>query len=180
MTESPQLPDMNAVTIRDGNERDAAAVMAIYNHEVLNGTATLDLETRTITAQQEWMRQHQGATPVIVAEHDGEVVGFASLTPFKERAAYRTTVENSVYVRPTSQGLGIGKRLLGEIIDRARRLGYHSVIARITGDNAGSIALHRMFGFELVGIEREVGRKFGQWLDVTELQLLLDSSPRRD
>lgn len=180
MTESPHQPQTTTITIRDGDERDAAAVMAIYNHEVLNGTATLDLQTRTITAQQEWMREHQGATPVIVAEHGGEVVGFASLTPFKERAAYRTTVENSVYVRPASQGLGIGTRLLGEIIDRARRLGYHSVIARITGDNAGSIALHHRFGFELVGVEREIGRKFGQWLDVTELQLLLDSSSRTD
>ena len=164
---------MTTPTIRDATEHDAAALLAIYNHEVQTGTATLDLEPRTLEGQLAWMRSHQGANPVVVAEFGGEVVGFASLTPFKERAAYRTTVENSIYVAPGAQGRGIGNLLLGEIIDRARLHGFHSVIARIAGDNPGSIGLHRRHGYEVVGVEREVGRKFGRWLDVTELQLLL-------
>ena len=164
---------MTEVTIRDATEVDAEALLAIYNHEVLTGTATLDLEPRTLDGQIEWIRRHQGANPVIVAVVDDEVVGFASLSPFKERAAYRTTVENSIYVAPGKQGMGIGNRLMAEILERARSHGFHSVIARIAGDNPGSIAVHKRHGYQVVGVEREVGRKFGQWLDVTELQLLL-------
>ena len=164
---------MTQPTIRDATEADAQALLAIYNHEVMTGTATLDLEPRTLEGQIEWIRRHQGATPVVVAVIDDEVVGFASLSQFKERAAYRTTVENSIYVAPGQQGKGIGNLLMTEILDRARSHGFHSVIARIAGDNPGSIAVHMRHGYELVGVEREVGRKFGQWLDVTELQLLL-------
>ena len=164
---------MTQPTIRDATEADAQALLAIYNHEVMTGTATLDLEPRTLEGQIEWIRRHQGATPVVVAVIDDEVVGFASLSQFKERAAYRTTVENSIYVAPGQQGNGIGNLLMTEILDRARSHGFHSVIARIAGDNPGSIAVHMRHGYELVGVEREVGRKFGQWLDVTELQLLL-------
>lgn len=164
---------MTEVTIRDVTEADAQALLAIYNHEVMTGTATLDLEPRTLEGQTEWIRRHQGATPVVVAVLDDEVVGFASLSQFKERAAYRTTVENSIYVAPGMQGRGIGNLLMTEILDRARSHGFHSVIARIAGDNPGSVAVHMRHGYELVGVEREVGRKFGQWLDVTELQLLL-------
>ncbi|MEM7096588.1 MAG: N-acetyltransferase family protein [Actinomycetota bacterium] len=159
--------------MRDATEADAEALLAIYNHEVTTGVATLDLEPRTLAGQIEWIRRHQGANPVVVAEIDDDVVGFASLTQYKERAAYRTTVENSIYVAPGMQGRGIGNALLGEIVDRARLHGFHSVIARIAGDNQASIALHTRHGYELVGVEREVGRKFGRWLDVTELQLLL-------
>ena len=164
---------MTEVTIRDATEADAEALLAIYNREVLTGTATLDLEPRTLDGQIEWIRRHQGANPVVVAVDDDEVVGFASLSQFKERAAYRTTVENSIYVAPGQQGKGIGNLLMTEILERARSHGFHSVIARIAGDNPGSIAVHMRHGYELVGVEREVGRKFGHWLDVTELQLLL-------
>jgi phosphinothricin acetyltransferase len=164
---------MTDVTIRDATEADAEVLLAIYNHEVMTGTATLDLEPRTLDGQIEWIRRHQGANPVVVAVTHDQVVGFASLSPFKERAAYRTTVENSIYVAPGNQGRGIGNLLMIEILDRARSHGFHSVIARIAGDNPGSIAVHMRHGYVLVGVEREVGRKFGQWLDVTELQLLL-------
>ncbi len=164
---------MTQPIIRDATEADAQALLAIYNHEVMTGTATLDLEPRTLEGQIEWIRRHQGATPVVVAVIDDEVVGFASLSQFKERAAYRTTVENSIYVAEGQQGKGIGNLLMTEILERARSHGFHSVIARIAGDNPGSVAVHMRHGYELVGVERQVGRKFGQWLDVTELQLLL-------
>ena len=110
---------------------------------------------------------------MVVAERDGEVLGFASLSAFRERAAYRTTVENSIYVRRDAHGQGVGRLLLTELVERARRHGYHSIIARIAGANPASIALHERLGYELVGVEREVGRKFGRWLDVTEMQLML-------
>ena len=105
---------MTTPTIRDATEHDAAALLAIYNHEVQTGTATLDLETRSLEGQVQWLRARQGANPVVVGERDGEVVGFASLSPFKDRAAYRTTVENSIYVAADAQGQGVGRLLLGE------------------------------------------------------------------
>ena len=164
---------MSAITVRDATDRDSAALMAIYNHEVQNSTATLDMETRTLEAQAQWLRARRGANPVVVAERNGEVLGFASLSPFRERAAYRTTVENSIYVHRDAHGQGVGTILLTALVERARLHGYHSVIARIAGDNPASVALHQRLGYEIVGTEREVGRKFGRWLDVTELQLLL-------
>jgi phosphinothricin acetyltransferase len=119
------------------------------------------------------MAQHSGAYALIVAEDGGEVVGFASVSPYRPRPAYSTTVEDSVYVASAHRGHGVGKALLAELVDRARMHGFHSVIARIVGDHDASIALHRSCGFALVGTEREVGRKFGRWLDVDLMQLLL-------
>lgn len=161
------------LTIRDVVDGDAQALLAIYNHEVLNGTRTLDIEPRTLALQAEWIHAHQGASPALVAEVAGEVVGFASLQPYKSRAAYRTTVENSIYVSAGSQGRGVGNALLEAIIGRASQHGYHSIIARVIGDNPGSVALHQRHGYTVVGVEREVGRKFAKWHDVTILQLLI-------
>jgi phosphinothricin acetyltransferase len=100
-------------------------------------------------------------------------VGFGSLTPFRSRPAYSTTVEDSVYLLPGHEGRGIGRRLLDALVTLAEGHGFHTVIARISGDNDASIALHRACGFEIVGVEREVGRKFGRWLDVVEMQRML-------
>jgi phosphinothricin acetyltransferase len=101
------------------------------------------------------------------------VTGFGSLSPFRERAAYATTVEDSVYVAESWRGRGVGRLLLGELVRAGRRWGFHTVIARVAADNAPSIGLHQALGFELVGVEREIGRKFGRWLDVAVLQLML-------
>src|SRR5690606_6101631 len=109
----------------------------------------------------------------IVAEIDGEIAGFASLSPFRDRPAYRPTVENSVYVHADHRGRGVGRALMEAIVEIAAARGFHSVIARIVGDHEASIALHRSVGFELVGVEREVGRKFGRWLDVAVMQKML-------
>ena len=100
-------------------------------------------------------------------------MGFASLSPYKERAAYRTTVENSVYVSREHAGMGIGSTLMRHLIDVARESGFHSVVARIEASSAASRALHESVGFDLVGVEREVGRKFNRWLDVAIMQLML-------
>jgi len=162
-----------STTIRDATSADAGDMMRIYNREVLETTATLDAEPRTIEEQTRWLMDRSGGHGVVVAEVDGVVAGFASLSPFKDRAAYRPTVENSVYVDPTFQRRGLGRLLMSEIIERARDHGFHSVIARIAEGNPASVALHEHFGYRIVGIERQVGRKFGRWIDVTEMQLML-------
>jgi len=108
-----------------------------------------------------------------VAEAEGEVIGFGSISPYRDRPAYSTTVESSVYVDPSARGRGFGKAILLELVDLSAGHGFHAMIARIVGENEVSIALHRSCGFVLVGVEREVGRKQGKWLDVVELQRML-------
>lgn len=155
---------------------DAAAIRAIYNHEVENHTSTLDLVPRTLDDQRNWIAQRSGAFAAVVAAMRAtpeSVVGFASMSPYRERAAYSTTVENSVYVSRAHGGLGIGRSLMDGLIDTARGSGFHSMIARIEATGDASRALHRACGFELVGIERQVGRKFGRWLDMAVMQLML-------
>ena len=153
---------------------DAEAIRTIYNAEVTTATSTFDLVPRSLADQEQWLAARSGAFSAIVAvDGDGVVVGFGSLSAYKERAAYRTTVEDSVYVDGSRQGEGIGTALLTQLVDVARSSGFHTVIARIEASGTGSRALHAKCGFELVGIEQEVGRKFNRWLDVAVMQLLL-------
>jgi L-amino acid N-acyltransferase len=159
--------------VRLARLEDAEAMRAIYNVEVTGSTVTFDLEPRTLAQQRDWIARHQGPHPAIVAVDDGRVVGFGSLSVFRARAAYATTVEDSVYVDGAWRGRGVGRALLEELVALARSGGFHTVIARTSGDNEASIALHLACGFTLVGVEREVGRKFGKWLDVTILQRML-------
>lgn len=156
---------------------DAEAIRAIYNLEVTTDVNTFDLVPRSPADQRQWLEAHRGPHPAVVATEGPAgaetVVGFGSLSPYRDRPAYATTVENSVYVDPAQRGRGVGRAILGELVDLARVGGFHTVIARVVGHNEASIALHRACGFELVGVEREVGRKHRQWLDVIELELLL-------
>jgi phosphinothricin acetyltransferase len=152
---------------------DAAAIRAIYNAEVAGSTVTFDMVPRTLAQQRRWVEQHQGAHPAVVAVDDDTLTGFGSLSVFRDRAAYAATVEDSVYVDERFRGRGVGRLLLEELLSLARKQGFHSVIARISDDNAASIALHRRCGFALVGVEKEVGRKFNRWIDVAVMQLLL-------
>jgi phosphinothricin acetyltransferase len=167
------VPTSSPITVRLATLDDAEAIMAIYNVEVEQHLSTFDLVTRTIDDQRAWLAQRSGAFSAVVAIIDDDVVGFASLSPYKERAAYRTTVEDSVYVSRRHPRLGIGRTLMEHVIGIARDSGFHSVIARIEASGTASRALHEACGFELVGIEREVGRKFNRWLDVAVMQLLL-------
>jgi len=154
--------------------RDTEATRAIYNVEVASSTVTFDLVPRTAAEQLAWIEEHSGGHPAIVAvDGDQTVVGFASLSPYRPRPAYAPTVEDSVYVRRDRRGAGVGKLLLTDLVTLARDHGFHSVIARIVGEHDASIALHRACGFEQIGCEKEVGRKFGQWLDVVEMQRML-------
>jgi L-amino acid N-acyltransferase YncA len=167
-----------SVRIRLAERRDAAGIRAIYNHYVTESTALFDMIPRSLDEQVQWIDEHSGGHPAVVALAEGEdgaehVVGFGSLSPFRARPAYATTVENSVYLLADYQGRGIGRMVLDELLRLAESHGFHSVIARIAGSNDASIALHAACGFELVGTEREVGRKFGRWLDVVEMQRLL-------
>jgi phosphinothricin acetyltransferase len=162
----------HAVRLAAGD--DAEAIRAIYNREVTGSTATFDLVPRSLDAQMDWLRAHDGAHPAIVAVGgDGEIVGFGSVSPFRDRPAYSTTVENSVFVHHEHRGQGVGKAILLELIRLSTTHGFHSMIARIVGGNEASIRTHAACGFEMVGVEREVGRKFGKWLDVVEMQRLL-------
>ncbi len=161
--------------IRLATVADAEAIRAIYNHEVLSGTNTFDLVPRTAAEQLAWLEHHSGAYPVVVAtaDDDESALGFGALSAYRPRPAYATTVEVSVYVTPAHHGVGLGRAILDELLRLAAAHGFHAVIARIVGRNEASIALHRSCGFELVGTEREVGRKHRQWLDVVELQRLV-------
>ena len=161
------------ITVRLATRDDAADIMAIYNTEVETQVSTFDLVTRTLGEQRQWLAQRSGAFSAVVAVVGDHVVGFASLSPYKERAAYRTTVEDSVYVSREHPRLGIGRTLMDHVIGIARDSGFHSIIARIEASGTASRALHEACGFELVGVEREVGRKFNRWLDVAIMQLLL-------
>jgi phosphinothricin acetyltransferase len=161
------------VEIRLADVDDAEAIRAIYNHEVLRSTVTFDLRPRSLEEQQQWLAVRAGAHAVIVAMEGDEVVGFGSLSPFRDRPAYSTSVEDSVYVRGDQRGTGVGRALLEELVKLATQHGFHTVLARIVGGHEASIALHEAVGFEVVGTEREVGRKFGRWLDVMVMQRLL-------
>jgi L-amino acid N-acyltransferase len=153
---------------------DAEALRAIYNREVVGSTVTFDMVPRTLDDQLRWLADHSGAHPALVAfdDHD-RIAGFGSLSPYRSRPAYSTTVEDSVYVDEPYRAQGVGRLVLAELVEVAVRHGFHAVMARIVGSHEVSIALHERCGFELVGVEREVGRKFGQWLDVAVMQRLL-------
>lgn len=163
--------------IRPATLDDAEAIRDIYNYEVAHGTNTFDLVPRGAEDQRAWIARHQGAHPAIVAVTEGSagtcVAGFGSLSSYRDRPAYATTIEDSVYVHRDRRGAGVGRALLEELVRLAADHGFHTVIARISGTNDPSIRLHQSCGFELVGVEREVGRKHRQWLDVVELQRML-------
>jgi len=162
------------VQLRAATVEDTPAILDIYNHQVLTSTATFDLVPRTLEEQRSWLTERSGAHVVLVAVGDGgELAGFGALSPYRERAGYATTVEDSVYVAESHQGRGVGRLLLEALVERARSHGFHALMAKIVGGHEASIGLHRTCGFELVGREREVGRKFGRWLDVVLMERLL-------
>lgn len=161
--------------LRPAVEADLPALTAIYNHAVRHTAATWDLEEETVETRRLWWQSHrQAGLPVIVVESPPSgVVGWGSLSPFNPKPGWRFTVENSLYVAPEFRGRGLGRLLLQALIDEARLLGLHSVIAAVDGGNEASLRLHRCFGFQEVGRLREAGWKFDQWHDAVYLQLLL-------
>ena len=161
--------------IRLARISDAESIMEIYNDEVTSGTATFDLTPRSLQEQKDWLSERSGVHVVLIAESEREVIGFGSLSRYQTRPAYSTTVENSVYVRPSDQGKGVGLALLDALIKKAAEHGFHTIIARISAESQGAIAPHKKAGFKEVGREIETGRKFGRWLDVVVMQRFVES-----
>ena len=163
---------MSAI-VRPATEADVPAILGIYNEAILHSTATFDIEPQTLEGRLRWFRETKHPHCVIVAEVEGGVVGWGCLRSFRARVAYRFTTEDSVYIHEDHRGRGIGALLLGELIGRAKKGGFHSVMAGMTEGNPASEALHRRFGFVEAGRDREVGYKFERWLDVVWMQLML-------
>jgi len=161
------------ITIRPATKSDLKAVNDIYNHYVLHSTCTYQEEPEPLKGRQNWFAHHSPKHPVTVALENNKVVGWGSLSAYHARCAYRHTVENSVYVHRDHHRQGIGTLLLGDLIARARKLGHRVIIAAIDADQPGSIALHAKFKFKKVGHFKQVGFKFGRWLNVVYMQLLL-------
>jgi L-amino acid N-acyltransferase YncA len=162
------------IQVRKAIEKDLAEMLVIYNDIILNTTAVYDYKPHTIEMRQQWFatKQEQGF-PVFVAEENGRLVGFSSIGPFRAWAAYKYSVENSIYVTAAERGKGIGKLLLQPLIDASEELNMHTIIAGIDATNEASIMLHKKFGFEEVAHFKQVGYKFGRWLDLKFLQLIL-------
>lgn len=164
--------------IRDVTQADAAAIAEIYGFHVLHGTASYDLEAPPEEFHRDKVNRVTAAGwPFLVAELQGEVVGYAYVTQFRDRAAYRFTAEDSIYVHPEKLRLGIGKMLLETLIDRSVAYGFRTIIAVIGGSEPGSVALHQACDFREAGRMRGVGFKFGRWLDSVYMQRDLFCAP---
>lgn len=162
--------------IRDAEAGDVAGILEIYNDAVLHTTAIWNETVVDSANRAAWMadRRRLGYPVLVAVDDDGQVAGYASFGDWRAWDGYRHTVEHSVYVRRDRRGGGVGRALLAALIDRARALGKHVMVAGIEAGNAGSIRLHESLGFEPAGVMREVGAKFGRWLDLAFLQLRLD------
>ncbi|MVW71999.1 GNAT family N-acetyltransferase [Bordetella sp. 15P40C-2] len=175
-------PDAHALIIRDSTPEDLPAIHAIYDYHVRHGTASFELEPPSVDemrARREAVVARQ--LPYLVAESDGDILGYAYATPYRPRPAYRYTVEDSVYVKHGIAGRGIGKRLLAELIERCTAGGWRQMLA-VVGDsrNAASISLHARLGFHAVGTLRSVGFKFDEWRDTVLMQRALGDGDRRE
>lgn len=169
------MPDIMPIhIIRKATENDLVAMLDIYNEIILHTTAVYDYKPHTMEMRRQWWetKQQQGF-PVFVAEEEGRLVGFSSIGPFRAWAAYQYSVENSVYVAAEARGKGIGKLLIPPLIEAAREMGLHTIIAGIDATNESSLQLHRHFGFEEVAHFKQVGWKFDRWLDLKFLQLII-------
>jgi phosphinothricin acetyltransferase len=156
--------------IRKAVPLDVPAITKIYNEAILTTTATFDIKPKTVASQRNWFKDHGKRNPVLVAVVDGKVVGWVSLSEYSARCAYADTVELSLYIKEVFRNQGVGKRLMTAVLAEGQKAGLHSVISRIAGGNDISIHLHKQFGFQDVGMMKEVGNKFGKLLDVYIMQ----------
>lgn len=178
---------MPPVRVRPAAVADSTAILEIYNHEVLTSVVTFDLVPRTEAQQREWIADRSGAHAVIVATTpdrtagpSGErIIGFGALSPYRERPGYSTTVEDSLYVHQHHRGQGVGRLLLDALVRTATAHGFHALMAKIVDGHDASISLHAAAGFETVGLERQVGRKFGRFHDVVLMERLLEGRTDR-
>lgn len=166
---------MGQLMIRQIEERDIASCLEIYNYEVLNGVATLDVEPRTLAEWGQWYEAHRNVHhPIIVGSVDDAVVGYASLSPYRMKEAYKSTVELSIYIHPDYRGQGIATKLMAHVLDMAKAdTTLHNVVSVITAGNEGSRILHERFGFTYCGRLPEVGFKHGTYQDTETYALLV-------
>lgn len=160
--------------IRKARLEDLDQLMAIYNEAVENTVATFDLETKDYEDRLAWFNEHQRDPYVLlVYEIEGEVAGYASLSKYRERPAFDSSVEISVYIGPDFRNRGVGKALMKEVIDYAySNERVHTIVSLITGENEQSIYLHKQLGFEFCGKIKDAGYKFGRWLDLDVYQIV--------
>ena len=163
--------DLHALRIRRATEADLESINRIYNSEIEHGTATWDYDPWTAEQRRLWFAGHDELTPVLVAEYEGEVAGFAYATLVSQKRGWRFTREDTIYIDERFRGQGVGNVLLPALLDTLREAGVRLVIASITSTNTASIALHRKFGFEVMGEMRNAGHKFGEWLNTTYMQV---------
>lgn len=163
--------------IRHAVSADITPILEIVNHAITTSTAIYDYDERSLSLQKTWFSDKiQAGFPVFVAESDMGVIGFGTYGKFREKAAFNSTVEHSVYVRNGYQSNGIGKLLMQKLIETAKNQNYHVMIGCIDASNLASVKFHEKFGFVACGTIREVGYKFDQWLDLTLMQLILKTS----
>jgi phosphinothricin acetyltransferase len=163
------------ITVRPAECADLSAMLEIYNDAVLHTTASADLEPRTFESHTVWYQEHKrdGYPVFVAATREGQVVGWSSLSQYRERYGYRFTAEDSVYIHPAWRGRGIGKLLIPPLIEAGRAQGLHVLLAGITADNEASLRLHARFGFEPVAHFHETIHKFGRWLDLVYMERIL-------
>lgn len=161
--------------IRPAIKKDIPSILQIVNHEILNSTVIYDYIEHTIKQQIEWFKQKQkNNMPVIVAVKKNTVIGFGTYSIFRPWEAYKLSLEHSVYVDKDYRSHGIGKLLMAELINLAKKEGYHTMVAGIDTSNKMSVEFHEKFGFREIGVFKEVGYKFDRWLDLIFMQLLLN------
>ena len=162
------------LTIRKAEIKDLHAITEIYNQAVLRTTATFDTTTKTVEEQRDWYDKHGPKYPILVVQEDSKVIGWASLSAASDRCAYSGTAEGSIYIDSECQGKGVGKKLGAAIMKAGKEAGLHTVILKIAEGNEASMKLAKSLGFMKIGVMKEVGKKFGKFLDVTMLQLIYD------
>jgi phosphinothricin acetyltransferase len=162
-----------SLIIRRATVEDGKVISDIYDHYVLTDTCTYQEIPDTLEERIEWLESHGTQHPVLVAEVAGKVVGWASISPYQLRTAFRQTVEDTIYMHPDWRRQGLGSQLLQELIRQARELGHHTIIAVISSEQTGSIRTHEKLGYVEVGRMKEVGYKFSRWLDIVYMQLIL-------
>ena len=169
------------INIRTATENDLPAILVIYNHIILNTTAIYQYQPQTMEMRKAWYdTRMKDGHPFFVAESEGQIVGFSTYGHFRAWPAYKYTVENSVYVSADQRGKGIGKLLILPLISTAANNNLHAIIASVDASNEVSLRLHKSFGFEEVAHFKQVGYKFGRWLDLKFLELLLDTPEEPD
>ena len=164
------------LNIRPANLSDLPSITEIYNEAIINTTATFDTEIKSHEEQIIWFEKHGPSFPVLVAEYENKVVGWASLSRWSDRCAYDSTAEVSFYVSPDFQGRGIGRQLLEIITLEGKKAGLHSILSRISEGSMASIHLHESLNYRHVGVLKEVGRKFGKLLDVYMMQIVFEQN----